>query len=170
MVPERVAIDGPESTGKSMLALQLAGHFNAAYVDEAARTYLEKLDRPYRQQDLVEIAMLQCRNEDEAAKNNSLIFCDTTLLVIKVWSEYKFGSCDVSVEKEFRRRKYHLHLLTNVDLPWQSDPLREHPQERNELFNIYHYYMRTSGFNYEIVTGQGSTRLANAIAFCRRHL
>jgi nicotinamide riboside kinase len=170
MQVKKVAIDGPESTGKSQLALQLAQHFNAVHVDEAARKYLESLNRSYKQEDLYEIAMLQCRNEDEAAEKNQLIFCDTTLLVIKVWSEYRFGNCDERIEEEFRKRNYTLHLLTNIDLPWQDDPLREHPYERSGLFNIYHYYMRIFQFNYEIVTGTENARLQNAITFCRKQL
>lgn len=170
MEVKRVAIDGPESTGKSILASQLASRFEAGYVDEAARNYLKNLDRPYRQADLLEIALLQCNNEDIASKNNSLIFCDTTLLVIKVWSEYVYGNCDEIIEREFRKRKYNLHLLTNIDLPWEDDPLREHPHERTALFNIYHNYMKELGVCYEIVTGLNETRLMNAISYCKVHI
>ena len=41
----RIAITGPESTGKSMLTAQLAKHYKAVMVAEYAREYLEKLGR-----------------------------------------------------------------------------------------------------------------------------
>lgn len=170
MSVKKVAIDGPESTGKSELAQQLALHFQAGYVDEAARNYLLELGRDYRQSDLLEIASLQCRAEDEAAKHHDLLFCDTTLLVIKVWSEFKYSVCDEKILKEYHKRKYNLHLLTDIDLPWQNDPLREHPHQRRELFDIYLQELKQSGATYEIVRGLDGTRIDSAILLCKKHL
>ena len=38
----KVVLFGPESTGKSSLAKELADHYNTLYVDEFARNYLQK--------------------------------------------------------------------------------------------------------------------------------
>ena len=38
----KVVLFGPESTGKSSLAKELAVHYNTFYVDEFARNYLQK--------------------------------------------------------------------------------------------------------------------------------
>ena len=170
MLVKKVAIDGPESTGKSELAQHLALHFNAGYVDEAARNYLHELGRDYRQSDLLEIATLQCKAEDETSRHHDLLFCDTTLLVIKVWSEFKYGVCDEKILKEYHKRKYDLHILTDIDLPWQSDPLREHPHQRRELFNIYHQELKKSGAIYGIVSGLDEARAESAILLCNQHL
>ena len=43
----RIAITGPESTGKSTLTKALAIHFNTLWVEEFARTYLNNLGRSY---------------------------------------------------------------------------------------------------------------------------
>ncbi len=166
---KRIAIDGPESTGKSELATFLAFSFNAVMVPEMARKYLEHSGSNYQQSDLLEIAHLQCKAEDDAARKHSLIFCDTTLLVIKIWSEFKFGNCHPWIVEEYLKRKYDLHLLTNIDLPWQEDPLREHPQEREILFDKYHLEMKTTGINYEIITGTGRVREERALAFCKKY-
>jgi nicotinamide riboside kinase len=166
---KRIAIDGPESTGKSELATFLAFSFNAAVVPEMARTYLEQLGRHYHQNDLLEIARLQCKAEDDAAGKHMMIFCDTTLLVIKIWSEFKYGNCHPWIEEEYLKRKYDLHILTNIDLPWQEDPLREHPMEREILFEKYHFQMITAGINYEIVTGTGKIRQERALAYCKKY-
>ncbi|MEP7264104.1 MAG: ATP-binding protein [Bacteroidota bacterium] len=168
MPVKRIAVDGPESTGKSELAVLLAEEFHAGVVPEAARIYLQQLGRTYIKDDLLEIAKLQCRYEDDAALKHNIIFCDTTLLVIKIWSEYKFGNCDPWIEQEYQNRNYDLSLLTNIDLPWQDDPMREHPFERQILFDCYHREMMRKKINYEIITGVGEMRNSRAIEFCKK--
>ena len=49
-----VFISGPESTGKSQLAAELAKRFNGVYVPEYAREYVGNLDRPYEFIDVTE--------------------------------------------------------------------------------------------------------------------
>ena len=91
----KIVITGPESTGKSTLTKQLAAHFKVDMVNEYARTYLQNLTTEYTQSDLTEIAIGQISLEDKASKSNSkFIVCDTSLEVIKIWSEFKYGSCD----------------------------------------------------------------------------
>ncbi|MFK8006949.1 MAG: AAA family ATPase [Saprospiraceae bacterium] len=53
---KKIILTGPESTGKSTLARQLAQVYNTVWVPEFARTYLEGLNRPYRGDDLLKIA------------------------------------------------------------------------------------------------------------------
>src|SRR5690606_40357439 len=90
----RIAIVGPECTGKSELAAYLADHFNTVWVPEYARGYLDNLVRPYEEHDLLTIAHGQLRLETEwALSANGLLVCDTALLVIKIWSEFKYGRC-----------------------------------------------------------------------------
>ena len=59
----RIAITGPESTGKSTLARQLAEHYQTTWVPEFARVYLDQLGRPYEEGDLVSIAKGQLQAE-----------------------------------------------------------------------------------------------------------
>ncbi|MCD4735883.1 MAG: ATP-binding protein, partial [Bacteroidales bacterium] len=90
----RIAITGPESTGKSRLSAQLAEHFNTVWAPEYAREYLQKIQRPYTQEDLLEIAKGQKRMHEKMMKfARNILFCDTEMLVIKIWSEFKYGNC-----------------------------------------------------------------------------
>ena len=161
----RIAITGPESTGKSTLAKELSTYYQTLYVPEIARFYIDDLQRPYNQNDLLQIAKLQCAEEDKLMmKANKILICDTDLLVIKIWSEVKFGNCDNWIIGEQQNRHYDLYLLCNIDLPWQSDPQREHPNERERLFNLYHLSLIKMKASYEIITGKERERTGKAIA------
>ena len=167
----RVSLTGPESTGKSTLAAQLAAHFGAAHVPEYAREYLAA--RPgaaYTLPDLEAIARGQLLAEEAAAAlqtaapGRQLLFCDTDLLVIKVWAEHAFGHCPAWIIEELRRPRYALTLLLNVDLPWQPDPLREHPHLRAHFMELYRQELRALAWPVVEISGSGRQRLVRAIA------
>lgn len=161
---KRVAIVGPECTGKSELSQFLAGHFKTAWVPEYARAYLANLARPYDQSDLVKIAHGQLRIEDEFASDaRDVLICDTNLYVIKVWSDFKYGSTDAEILEQIGKRKYDLYLLTYIDIPWADDPLREHPDRRLELYNIYREELRNQPVPFVEIRGDRETRRKTAI-------
>jgi len=161
---KKIAITGPESTGKSSLAESLSLRFAAAWVSEYARVYLKKLDGAYTFDDITLIAKGQAASEDLLSSGHSpFLFCDSDMLVCKVWQEYKYGFCDPWVEKAFQERHYDLFLLCNTDLPWVYDPLREHPARRGELFSLYLQALESYNKPFIIISGQGTERLNMAI-------
>ena len=158
---------GPESTGKSTLAEDLAAHFSEPWVPEFAREYLEKIDRSYRYEDLLEIGKGQVKAEDELAETaEKFLFVDTDLRVIHVWSEHRFGKTDPWVSDQIKERKYDLILLTDTDLLWTPDPLREYPEleMRQYFFDKYLQLAQESGFPFLVVSGDQETRLKTAVA------
>lgn len=166
--PERILILGPESTGKSTLAADLAAHFREPWVPEFAREYLEKLNRVYEFEDLSEIAKGQIKLEDELAQNASkFLFVDTDLRVIKVWSEHKFDTVAGWIPEEIERRTYSKILITDVDLPWEADPLREHPDlgMRQYFLDKYLDLASKSGFPFQLISGERPNRLALSVKF-----
>lgn len=157
---KKILFTGPESTGKSLLAEQMATRHGGDWVPEYARHYLENLGRPYRQSDLLRIAQGQLRWEDErAARSPRWLFCDTGLLVIKVWSEYKYGSCDPWIVEQLQQRQYDLWVLCGIDIPWAPDPLREHPEEREALYGIYLRELKQLGVPFIELWGKEEERL-----------
>jgi NadR type nicotinamide-nucleotide adenylyltransferase len=162
----RIAVTGPESTGKSQLASELAGHFNTVFVPEFARGYIDRLDRPYNQQDILEIAKGQIREEKEMLPQAArILFCDTELIVTRIWSEVKYAACDPWILQGIRENKYDLYLLCNIDLPWENDPQREHPHMREKLFGLYVKALTEYGFPFRVVSGSGKERLVNAVRY-----
>ena len=135
---KKVAIVGPECTGKSELSAFLAEHYKTTWVPEYARGYIDNLVRPYNEADLLTIAHGQLRLEETWITDaNRILFCDTNLVVIKVWSQFKYGHVDDSILESLKNSHYDIQLLTYIDIPWQDDPQREHPDKREELYKIY---------------------------------
>jgi NadR type nicotinamide-nucleotide adenylyltransferase len=164
--PKRILILGPESTGKSTLAEDLANHFAEPWVPEFAREYLEKIDREYRFEDLVEIGKGQVNLEDQlAGKAKKHLFCDTDLRVIHIWSEHRFGKTDSWVLEQLQIRRYDLILLTDVDLAWEPDPLREYPQleMRQYFFEKYQTLAAQSEIPFFTVSGDREKRFKTAV-------
>ena len=161
---KRIGIIGPESTGKSTLSEQLAGHFNTQWVPEFAREYLRNIEMPYEEKDLLTIAKGQKDSEEQLAKTAAdYLFCDTTLIVIKVWSEHKYGRCHPWILEQIDRMKYDYFLLTSIDLPWEPDPLREHPDRREYFFEVYRNCLDEQALPYAVVEGNHRQRLDTAI-------
>ena len=165
-MPKRILILGPESTGKSTLAAALADLYQEPWVPEVAREYLENLGRPYAYEDLLQIGKQQLQLEDKlAGEAKNYLFCDTDLRVIQVWSQHRYGKVDPWVEEELARRTYDLILLCATDLPWQADPLREHPllEQREQFFAQYLHLVQASGIPYQLIAGEAEQRLATAV-------
>ncbi|GAB1417185.1 hypothetical protein MASR2M117_25910 [Paludibacter sp.] len=165
----RIAIIGPESTGKSVLAEQLAKHFNSAWVPEYAREYVEQLGRPYNYDDICNIAKKQIEQEINFEESNELpyVFFDTDLIITKVWFEYCYGKVPEFVEERLKTGFFDLYLLCAPDLPWEPDPVREHGHDRDYFFDWYKSEIKKLGKPYFVVDGVGEERLKKAVEAVR---
>lgn len=162
----KIVLTGPESSGKSTLAQQLAAHYDAPCLSEYSRRFLAQLERPYVEKDLVDIAQGQLAQEEAIAITKPpLFFCDTSLLVMRVWGLYKYDRSDDQIKEMLVQSQPDLFLLCRPDLPWESDPLREHAsiEDREALFQLYHQEVQAFQFPYVIISGQGAGRLEMAI-------
>lgn len=159
----RVSLTGPESTGKSTLAAQLAAHYGTSFAPEYAREYLALTGPHYTAEDLEKIALGQLAAEAEAeARAHRVVFFDSDLLVIKIWAEHSFGACPEWIQKCIAEQRYDLVLLMGVDLPWEPDPLREHPFLRQHFYNLYQRELREQMSNFAEVSGDGDRRFEHA--------
>jgi NadR type nicotinamide-nucleotide adenylyltransferase len=161
-----VGIIGPEATGKSTLAKALALHYSTIYVPEYARIFLEKSNNIYSKNDLLTIAKGQLELEKKAIEeSNAVLICDTSLHVIQIWSEVKYNTCDLEILNKLTSNNYDLILLMQIDLPWQADDQREHPEinDRQMLFKMYLEYVIESKMPFEIIDGIDAVRTQKAI-------
>ena len=168
---KKVAVIGPESTGKSELSEFLAKRFNTVWVPEYARIYLDNLSHPYEVSDLVNIAQGQIQLEETLiAQANQVLICDTDLYVIKVWSTFKYGFCDPRILQWIATRQYDLYLLTYTDLPWQPDPYREHPDKREVLYGLYLNEMKSQKTPFVEIKGDRAQRRKVAVGSIKKLL
>jgi NadR type nicotinamide-nucleotide adenylyltransferase len=174
---KKVVIIGPESTGKSSLCEALAECFGVSWVPEYAREYLLAHGMDYKFEQLTTIARGQLALEDRrtaaaTAAGDELLFIDTDMYVMKVWSEFVFGRCDPWILDQIAGRRYDAYLLCRTDLPWVRDELREYPDlsSREKLFHIYRDSLVNQGTPWAEVGGQGEGRLGAGIAAIKRLL
>lgn len=160
----RIAVTGPESTGKSELAERLADHYQTCCVPEFAREYIGRLDRPYTLDDIIFIAKQQFEQENNAAAvARGMLICDTEATVTKIWAEHSYGQCPQWIQENIDTHHYDLYLLCDIDLPWQQDPQREHPHLRKHFFDLYFDELKRRNEAFAVISGKGSLRLANAV-------
>lgn len=165
----RVVLYGPESTGKTTLAKALADHYQTSWVPEFARSYLqEKWDKQQAVctlADLPIIAQGQLAAENTAiAQANRLIFCDTNILVTKVWSETHFeGYCAPELNTILAQTHYDLYLLTSIDVPWEKDDLRDRPNDREQMFIYFKKQLEAYNFPFLVLEGSLEERIQKAV-------
>jgi nicotinamide riboside kinase len=165
----KIAIFGPESTGKTTLATQLAEYYKTVWVPEFARDYLqEKLDSGRGIcdiDDMLPIAYGQTKLENESALiANKYLFCDTNLMVTKVFSELYYNFCDSLLDKAARAHQYDLFFLTDIDVPWEDDGLRDSPEGRETVFEVFKQSLIDNKKPFITISGDKETRLKKAVA------
>lgn len=165
----KVVLFGPESTGKTTLAKQLANHYNTVWVPEYARAYLQKKWDEKKEicslEDLIPIAKGQIASENLLSKQaNKVLISDTDILVTKVYSEAYFdGYCDPILEESALKNQYHLYFLTSIDVPWEKDDLRDRPEQRDIMFNLFKTTLEKYSRTFIILEGNQERRLKKAI-------
>lgn len=167
--PYIFVVTGPESTGKTTLAADLALYFHGTWIPEYARSYVSALDRAYTFDDVEKIARHQIGllPPKKEYKGNYL-FMDTDLIILKVWFREVYRKVPSWLEEEIGRRPVSGYLLCATDLPWLPDPVRENPgQKREYLFHKYREELQKYGLIYRIVTGMGPDRTQRAVQFIR---
>jgi NadR type nicotinamide-nucleotide adenylyltransferase len=161
---KKIAIVGPESTGKSTITQHLARHYKTHWVAEYARYYCEALMGPCTLQDEINMYHGQVALEESvlAMADKEFIFCDTTFVTVKIWSDEMLGETPQIVLDNLSKRTYDFYLLMDIDLPWQEDPLRDFPHMREHFMQIWQRELANLNANYVLVGGL-EDRFENAV-------
>ena len=157
----KIAVVGPESTGKSTLAAFLAEQLQTVCVPEYARYYCQNLQNAYTLQDEVNMFYGQLALEEALlpkAQHKTLI-CDTTIMTVKIWCDHLFGSTPEEVVQEIKNHPYDLYLLMDIDLPWEDDPLRDFPTERGHFYEVWIKELTALNANIKVISGLQQERL-----------
>ncbi|MEG0849104.1 MAG: DUF4301 family protein [Flavobacterium sp.] len=176
----KIALFGPESTGKTTLAKQLAEYYETEWVPEFARDYLqEKWEENQHicvEADMMPIAYGQTALENQKlSKANKYLFCDTNLMVTKVFSEMYYNVCDPLLNEAALEHEYDLFFLTDIDVPWEKDDIRDTPEGRETVFSVFKETLINTKKPFITLSGNKESRLAKAteiidnLAIAKKH-
>ena len=167
----KIAVVGPESSGKSTISAALAKHYHTLWVPEYARYYCEGLTEPCTLQDELNMYYGQVALEKamETVVTTHLMICDTTFLTVKIWSDYQLGETPEPVLEAIKTHHYDFYILLKNDLSWQEDPLRDFKGLGNYFFDLWIKELKAINANYKEVGGQ-ENRLENAITAVDNYL
>lgn len=168
---KRVVIVGAESTGKTTLARELAEHFETVWVPEYGREYTETsvgreafFHYQWRDEEFLQIAHRQVLLEDQLAKTaNRVLICDTDVLATCIWQERYMGHCSAEVASLANQRRYDLYLLTDCDIPFMQDGLRDGEHLRQWMTQRFRDELGRRQLPWTLVYGSHAQRLRHAI-------
>jgi NadR type nicotinamide-nucleotide adenylyltransferase len=167
--PARVVLIGPESTGKTWLAGELAALYGVPWSREFAREYVDRRTEPLTLQDVEPIGRGQKHGEDVAiaravAEAAPFVVLDTDLVSTAVYSRHYYGDVPQWVAEAAARRLAELYLLHHPDVPWVDDGgQREQPERRAELFERFRSTLVASGARVVEVRGSWDERRRRAV-------
>jgi HTH-type transcriptional regulator, transcriptional repressor of NAD biosynthesis genes len=154
----KICLYGPESVGKSGLAIQLAEMFKTNYVLEQARNYIATND--FSIADIIKIGEAQTKVVKEAfLKANKILFCDTDLITTQIYSHYYLNETPEILFKLEKDVKYDLYFLCDIDIPWIADGLRDLGHKREEMYHIFKNELDKRGIEYVKVSGAWPERV-----------
>ncbi|MBW7867474.1 MAG: ATP-binding protein [Brumimicrobium sp.] len=155
----KIVFTGPESSGKTQLSQAIAKQFNAQWFPEYAREYLLARGGKYDVDDIEKIAVEQ----DDLRRSNEesgLKVYDTENIVFYIWSQFKYQRSSETIVKLMTEQQFDYYFLCDpTDIPWEDDPLREHPNQREELFTLYLDQLRLLNVPFTILSGNFKERM-----------
>lgn len=165
---KRVVVVGAESTGTTTLARALADHYDTAWVPEHGREYSELRSGtavPWTDADFERIARRQQADEDAAARTaGPLLVCDTDALATCVWQERYRGRSTADVERLAAGRRYAAYLLTDADIPFVQDGLRDGEHLRGWMTARFRARLAARPEPHVVLSGSHERRLATAVS------
>jgi HTH-type transcriptional repressor of NAD biosynthesis genes len=168
----RISVVGAESTGTTTLARDLAAHYHTVWVPEYGREYCEKMQAAgvdlwtyqWRSPEFVEIARRQQEMEDKLAREaNRILICDTDVLATGIWQERYMGTRSAEVEAIAATHRHDLYLLTDCDLPFVQDGLRDGETIRQRMTRRFEELLTERGLPWVKISGSGKQRLLAAV-------
>lgn len=175
----RIVVTGPECTGKTTLARELAEHLGTLWVPEFARRYAVRQLRALTTDDVEQIARGQIALEQDALEQLTataafgplpVLVQDTDLISTVVYAHHYYGTCPPWVVATARERRADLYLLGDIDITWEPDGIRDLPFARDVMLARFREHLAGMEARTRLVSGLGPARLEAAIAAVREEL
>jgi len=163
---KKVCVYGPDSCGKSTLAVNLAKHYKTAFVPEIARNMFEwgeLLIDNLNINHLEQFAKLQ----SEAVKSmvyfaDKVLICDTDNITTQVYSQVYCGQITDEIKK-YENIDYDLYLLLDIDTPYIEEGQRNLGHIRREMYNRFKSELDKRNIKYIYINGSWDERFNKAV-------
>jgi HTH-type transcriptional repressor of NAD biosynthesis genes len=154
---KKICFYGPESTGKSSSAIEMAARYETNYVPEVAREMISSNE--FTVEDIVAIGHAQFeRIEEKLLTANKLLFCDTDAITTQIYSQHYLGVVPEVLYEIERKVRYDVYFLMDIDVPWIADGLRDLGDRREEMMGIFKDELDKRNLDYVLVTGSSVKR------------
>ena len=86
------------------------------------------------------------------------------MLVTQVWCQTHFqGYCVPEILKAVQQLQYDYYFLTNIDVPWEKDDLRDRPNHRPEMLVAFQEALTQEQQPFTLLEGSPEARLQQAV-------
>jgi HTH-type transcriptional repressor of NAD biosynthesis genes len=166
---KKICFIGPESTGKSTCAKNIAQHFNTVYNPEYAKSLIEQQNGNFYLDNVEQTAFAQIYKEKALSKfANKLLICDSDPLTTMIWSETLFNTCPESVKKLAIQSSYDVIFLFDYNTPYTIDihrnltksHMEKIDQDRKDFFYKMKSHLDQMNKEYIVITGSYEQRFA----------
>jgi nicotinamide riboside kinase len=80
-----------------------------------------------------------------------------------VYSQIYNGTCPPWLLRMVEGNLGDLYLLTEIDLPWVSDGIRDRPHQREEIYRLFKTELEERNLPFATISGDLQARLQKAI-------
>ncbi|MBQ6588541.1 MAG: AAA family ATPase [Butyrivibrio sp.] len=167
---KKVLLIGVESSGKSVMTVNLANYYNTNYIEEAGRDLSEKsgTDTLMLDEDFTEILLTQKLNEMKAVEqSNRILFCDTDCLITQFFLKFLGGNEEnIKLSDAIDAlNSYDLVLFLAPDVKWVQDGDRstEIRDNRDKYRKMIADIYESHGKKFEYIEGDYLTKFNKCV-------
>ncbi|ADL35726.1 nicotinamide-nucleotide adenylyltransferase NadR [Butyrivibrio proteoclasticus B316] len=167
---KKVLLIGVESSGKSIMTVNLANYYNTNYIEEAGRDLSEKsgTDTLMLDEDFTEILLTQKLNEMKTVEqSNRVLFCDTDCLITQFFLKFLGGNEEnIKLSDAIDAlNSYDLVLFLAPDVKWVQDGDRstEIRDNRDKYRKMIADIYESHGKKFEYIEGDYLTKFNRCV-------
>ncbi len=167
---KKVLLIGVESSGKSVMTVNLANYYNTNHIEEAGRDLSEKsgTDTLMLDEDFTEILLTQKLNEMKAVEqSNRVLFCDTDCLITQFFLKFLGGKEEnIKLSDAIDAlNSYDLVLFLAPDVKWVQDGDRstEIRDNRDKYRKMIADIYESHGKKFEYIEGDYLTKFNRCV-------
>jgi NadR type nicotinamide-nucleotide adenylyltransferase len=148
---------GPESTGKSVMAKNLAARYNTTWVPEVAREMVTS--NHFNREDIISIGRAQTqRIYQQLKKARVFLICDTDIITTQIYSRHYLKVVPPVLYELEKLVSYDRYFLFDIDVPWVDDGLRDLKDKRQEMMQVFQQELNRRNIEYILVQGDWAQR------------